>query len=219
MCRYTNLYHYCINTVDLTSLADHPRIIVSTPTKKKKKKKDVVLTSFLSLFIVNQVVNQMLKSSNPDINLHHHVAKVRKTLDERLHKGMWEMIQQELVPLGCNALKPIGGYFIWLQLPSGIVCDDVQQVIRDHNIDISFGNTALFMVPNGDNEDDESYIRLCFAHYDTETLQAGIQRLAQAIRLSSTQSQDPNTWTLLPKGGKSSPNGTTSTTLNQQNPI
>ncbi|CAO3591432.1 unnamed protein product [Absidia cylindrospora] len=133
---------------------------------------------------MNQVVNQMLKSTDPELSLHHHVAKVRNTLQERLHKGMWETIQQDLVPLGCDpgASIPQGGYFLWLKLPLGINCNDVQQVIKTHGFKVSFGNTGLFMVPTSPS-DEEPYIRLCFAHYTVDTIQTGIHLLAQAIQL------------------------------------
>ncbi|ORZ23603.1 hypothetical protein BCR42DRAFT_138961 [Absidia repens] len=127
----------------------------------------------------------MLKSTDPELSLHHHVAKVRNTLQERLHKGMWETIQQDLVPLGCDpgASIPQGGYFLWLKLPLGIQCNDVQQVIKAHGLKVSFGNTGLFMVPSNEPVTDESYIRLCFAHYTVDTIQTGIHLLAQAIQL------------------------------------
>lgn len=153
---------------------------------------------------MNQLVNQMLKStpsssliseeSDININIHRHIQNLRHELKERLHKGMWEPIQHHLLPLGCQVpgqQPPTGGYFLWLKLPTGIVCQDIQRMIQQHQINISFGNTSLFRVPVAEkntlqqqkDEERDDYIRLCFAHYPIESLQFGIRELARAIQL------------------------------------
>ncbi|KAI9301709.1 pyridoxal phosphate-dependent transferase [Cunninghamella echinulata] len=153
---------------------------------------------------MNQLVNQMLKStssssliseeSDININIHRHIQNLRHELKERLHKGMWEPIQHHLLPLGCQVpgqQPPTGGYFLWLKLPTGIVCQDIQRMIQQHQINISFGNTSLFRVPvvekntlqQQKDEERDDYIRLCFAHYPIESLQFGIRELARAIQL------------------------------------
>lgn len=151
---------------------------------------------------MNQLVNQMLKASEEsDINIHVHIESLSKELKQRLHQGIWEPIQKELIPLGCDTGKqpPKGGYFLWLKLPKGIVCQDLQQIIKKHQLPISFGNTSIFKVPTTDDnikminnnnsikkvneEEGDIYIRLCFAHYLIDQLQFGIQQLAKAIQL------------------------------------
>ncbi|CAO3628751.1 unnamed protein product [Cunninghamella blakesleeana] len=155
---------------------------------------------------MNQLVNQMLKASEEsDINIHVHIQTLAKELKQRLHQGIWEPIQKELIPLGCQTTlePPKGGYFLWLRLPKGIVCQDLQQIIKKHQLPISFGNTSIFKVPtskdnlkviqqvihNKKEEDEEGdiYIRLCFAHYPIDQLQFGIQQLTKAVQLSKEE--------------------------------
>ncbi|KAL9558926.1 hypothetical protein PS6_001037 [Mucor atramentarius] len=125
-------------------------------------------------YLSSQIINEMLI----DHSLHHHIEFLKKTHADRLYNGLFEPIQRELVPLGCSIdIRPKGGYFVWLRVP--IPGSQLMDITRRHNIDVGVGLGTLFTVTKS-NEDDY-YVRLSFAHYDTKTLQLGVTRLKQAI--------------------------------------
>ncbi|KAK4509681.1 uncharacterized protein ATC70_006983 [Mucor velutinosus] len=125
-------------------------------------------------YLSSQIINEMLI----DGSLHYHIEFLKKTHADRLYHGLYEPIQKELVPLGCSIdIRPKGGYFVWLRVP--IPGSQLMEITRQHNIDVGVGLGTLFTVTKR-NEDDY-YVRLSFAHYDTKTLQLGVTRLKQAL--------------------------------------
>ncbi|CAO3669699.1 hypothetical protein G6F70_004711 [Rhizopus microsporus] len=128
-------------------------------------------------YLSSQIINTMMKQ---DV-LHHHVAYIREVLSDRLHNGLWHPIQKHLVPLGCRVtIKPKGGYFVWLTLPFST--DKLIDIIQTHKIELQVGAGTLFNVKKNVDCD----VRLCFAHYDTSTLQEGVDRLKKAILIGLT---------------------------------
>jgi DNA-binding transcriptional MocR family regulator len=119
-----------------------------------------------------------------DNSLHEHIQFLKATHKDRLYNGLWEPIQQHLIPLGCSIdIKPKGGYFVWLRLP--IKAHQLMEITRQSHIDVGVGLGTLFFV-NQKNED-EYLVRLSFAHYDTKTLQLGVTRLKQALKIGIKQ--------------------------------
>ncbi|KAG0185172.1 hypothetical protein DFQ28_009844 [Apophysomyces sp. BC1034] len=147
---------------------------------------------------VIQIVHQMLVT--PYISLYDHVESLRDIMKTRLHKGLWVPIQNSLVPLGCSARLPSGGYFIWLRLPTGVTCDQLEKTIAMHDIPVKFGHEKLFLVPGSHTDlDTLNHIRLCFAHCPTHDLQQGIVHLTKAIRLTKelNESEDGTSWSIV----------------------
>lgn len=139
--------------------------------KEKDHKKNFTYFS-LSLKKASQIVNVMLKNNA----LESHIQFLRKELSDRLYIGLWEPIQEHLIPLGCRvALKPNGGYFIWLTLP--FRNQKLVEIIKDHNLQLDVGVGELFRVQKPMDCD----IRLSFSHYDVSILQEAIGRLKQAV--------------------------------------
>lgn len=99
---------------------------------------------------------------------------------------MISAIEVNLLPLGVKIPQPdrdvVGGYFIWLTLPSSLRGAAVaQRAKKEENLIVAQGE--LFEVP-GDT-DHASFphdLRLCFAWEDEDKLAEGIQRLASVIR-------------------------------------
>jgi DNA-binding transcriptional MocR family regulator len=113
-----------------------------------------------------------------------------------------DAVREHLVPLGVKLPQQdreiVGGYFIWLRLPSHIRANLLARRCKDtHNLVIADG--PLFEVP-GDaylkpqNENAEKDargnaaptafpydIRLCFAWEEEEALVEGVERLASVI--------------------------------------
>jgi len=99
---------------------------------------------------------------------------------------MISAIETNLLPLGVKISQPdrdvVGGYFIWLTLPSSLRGAAVaQRAKEEENLIVAQGE--LFEVP-GDT-DHASFphdLRLCFAWEDEDKLAEGIRRLASVIR-------------------------------------
>ena len=98
---------------------------------------------------------------------------------------MISAIEKYLIPLGVALPQPIsdvvGGYFIWLSLPSPLHADQVAtRAKEDENLIIAPG--SLFAV-HGDSEgqDLEGKVRLCFSCEDEHLLGEGISRLSKVV--------------------------------------
>ncbi|KAF1950094.1 PLP-dependent transferase [Byssothecium circinans] len=106
----------------------------------------------------------------------------------RRYQKMLTAINEELIPLGVRLPQTdrdiVGGYFIWLTLPSPLKGAIVaQRAKEEENVVVAQGE--IFQVP-GDSEHDgthfENDIRICFAWEEEEMLAEGIQRLGRVIR-------------------------------------
>lgn len=96
-------------------------------------------------------------------------------------------IRAELVPLGAVLLPSppvVGGYFIWVKLPSPLRASDLAPfAIQKYGVKIAPG--GLFQVQGDtsfDNSTIDSCIRLCFAWEELENFTEGVSRLAKAMR-------------------------------------
>lgn len=100
-----------------------------------------------------------------------------------------EAIKTHLVPLGVKVSEVslegrdvYGGYFIWLELPSGLSAERVAGVAKaSENLIVAQGN--MFEV-YGDEEAVrfERWLRVCFAWEGEELLVEGIERLGRIIK-------------------------------------
>ena len=118
--------------------------------------------------------------------LQRHVLDTLQPSYSSRYRSMISAIETNLLPLGVKIPQPdrdvVGGYFIWLTLPSSLRGAAVaQRVKKEENLIVAQGE--LFEVP-GDT-DHASFphdLRLCFAWEDEDRLAEGIRRLASVIR-------------------------------------
>jgi hypothetical protein len=101
---------------------------------------------------------------------------------------MMAAIEAELVPLGVTTPQldrdVVGGYFVWLSLPSSLHGTAVaQRAKEEENLIVAPG--ALFEVPGDASHLKTRFthdLRLCFAWEDEAALGEGVRRLANVIR-------------------------------------
>ncbi|KAI8367682.1 uncharacterized protein BYT42DRAFT_135259 [Radiomyces spectabilis] len=130
----------------------------------------------------SQIISEMLTASDFHVNLHNHVQFLRVTLRVRLHQGLWGPYLRYLMPLGCKAHLPAGGYFLWVKLPPRITHIQVKEQIRQHELGVNVGAGDLFFVPGVNHGDTHlTFVRLCFAHYSVDKLREAVVLLAKAI--------------------------------------
>lgn len=133
--------------------------------------------------LTSTFISEMLQNGA----LEKHISTVLQPAYQKRYTIMMRAIQQYLVPLGISVSKIslegedlFGGYFIWFDLPEGMVAEVVAAKAQEkENLIVAHGN--LFEV-NGDADVkfDES-VRVCFAWEDEECLEEGIKRLARVV--------------------------------------
>lgn len=103
------------------------------------------------------------------------------------YRKMIQAITRDLIPLGVRLPQMdreiVGGYFIWLALPSPLTGAELaQRAKEEENVVVAQGD--IFEVP-GDSEHPgtkfSNAIRICFAWEDEDMLDEGIKRLAHVI--------------------------------------
>ena len=99
---------------------------------------------------------------------------------------MISAIENHLLPLDVRLPQGdreiVGGYFIWITLPSPLTADDVA-IEAQHEENLILAPGPLFGVyGDADVEGLKGELRLCFAWEDEELLYEGIQRLSKVIR-------------------------------------
>mmetsp|Transcript_58172 Transcript_58172/g.142232 ORF Transcript_58172/g.142232 Transcript_58172/m.142232 type:complete len:505 (+) Transcript_58172:264-1778(+) len=84
---------------------------------------------------------------------------------------------------------PTGGYFLWVFVDGNIPFELDDPNFRlycstEHNVDFKTGTSCSSSSQDQQEEHQQPFascIRLCFAYYDSETLEQGVQRLCRAI--------------------------------------
>ena len=117
--------------------------------------------------------------------LQHHILHVLQPAYARRHESMIRAIGEDLVPLGVTLPQAdreiVGGYFIWLTLPSPLQAEEVAANAKKHeSLIIAAG--PLFSV-HGDEKavDLSSDVRVCFTWEDEAKLIEGIKRLGHVV--------------------------------------
>ncbi len=76
----------------------------------------------------------------------------------------------------CSFVAPLGGFFVWLQLPAGRTAATTQEVAAKLGVNFQAGTRF------GTGAALSQYVRLSFAYYEHADLTEGVKRLARALR-------------------------------------
>ncbi|OQO05759.1 hypothetical protein B0A48_09853 [Cryoendolithus antarcticus] len=108
------------------------------------------------------------------------------------YAGIMRAINAHLLPLRFTIPQSdrdvVGGYFVWLGLPAGLMAVDLARICKtEENVIVAAGE--MFEVPGDQELTFPANIRLCFAWEDEKLLIEGIQRIGKvaAKLLSETQ--------------------------------
>jgi 2-aminoadipate transaminase len=113
------------------------------------------------------IVRELIEAGDLEKNVAGLIATYRSRLavmDAALHRELPQAIFK----------TPQGGFFFWVRLPG---VDTIQLRDEARAFNVGFRQGALFS-SRGDMPD---YIRLCYAFYDEENIEDGIQRLRQCL--------------------------------------
>ncbi|KAK9591830.1 Valine--pyruvate aminotransferase [Aspergillus fumigatus] len=115
-----------------------------------------------------------------------HLTGVLQPAYARRYHVMMSSIRKHLLPLGVglpDSSEVVGGYFIWVRLPSPLRAADIVQLAqKTQNLRVAAGE--IFQIP-GDSVDRGNdfhvFLRLCFAWSEEDQLAEGVRRLGCVI--------------------------------------
>jgi DNA-binding transcriptional MocR family regulator len=105
------------------------------------------------------------------------VARACRLLRAR-RDAMLAALDDEFPP-GARWSRPHGGYFLWLDLPEGVLAADL--LARGQEAGVTFVKGSDFYAPEGG----ESSLRLAFSFPSIDEIREGIRRLARLVREAS----------------------------------
>jgi 2-aminoadipate transaminase len=83
---------------------------------------------------------------------------------------------EQYMPDGTSWTVPTGGFFIWLTLPEGVYCDEIQPIAAERGVAIGLG--TMFYVHGGGRDK----VRLSYSFNDHDTIDHGIKVLANIVK-------------------------------------
>jgi len=113
-----------------------------------------------------------------------HILETLQPAYARRHALLLQAIRKYLLPLGCGLVQSdrtvVGGYFVWLSLPEGVVAEELAQKCKEEeNVIIAPGH--LFEIPGDKSIGFANYARFSFAWEEEEAMQEGVRRVARAL--------------------------------------
>jgi DNA-binding transcriptional MocR family regulator len=120
----------------------------------------------------SSVVGQMIDEYLEDNDINEHIEEINDLYRDR-RDAMIDGLKRYL-PEECDFTEPLGGFFIWLELPEDVVA----QEILDNYGDVTFiESSTLFPVSHRRN-----CMRLNFTGVNDEEIEEGCRRLGDAIK-------------------------------------
>ena len=121
-------------------------------------------------FIAQATVHEFLRRGNFESNL----ARVNGLLKAR-RDAMLEAFEQHM-PADATWSRPEGGYFIWLDVPSGP--DTAELLVQAEAAGVTFVKGTDFFVPGGGGE---RSLRLAYSFVSPEEIAEGVAKLAPLL--------------------------------------
>ena len=133
------------------------------------------LNELKSLGISNHAsgLASMIVAEYLENNLEEHIENHIKILTAK-RDFIMELLKKELSD-SCKWLKPRGGLFCWIELPSTVNLSLLQKLAADQQVEYSPG--SQFDV----DEREIPYLRLSYTHMSFADIQEGIERLAKCL--------------------------------------
>ena len=113
------------------------------------------------------IIHELIEAGDLEKN----IALLQKTYQSRLN--VMDTALKEMLP-SVEYTLPQGGFFFWLRI-QGQNTTELRQRAKDFKVDFRPG--ALFSAEKGMQE----YMRLCFASYDEDGIQKGVERLGRCL--------------------------------------
>ena len=113
-------------------------------------------------------------------------------------------IETQLTPLGFalpqKDRQVVGGYFVWLALPSALSANVLASRCKDAGVIVAPG--PIFEVPGDDSVQFDEHVRLCFSWEAEAKLEAGVQLIARVAKELIEESEGTREgYVIVEKGG------------------
>jgi 2-aminoadipate transaminase len=118
---------------------------------------------------LGRVIAEMIRNGDLD----RHIVNLRRTYLRKL-----ERVEDALAKYTADYatyVRPLGGFFLWLQLRPGLNSRDVQQAANERGVIVGQG-PQFFADGNATN-----HVRLAFSYVAMEEIEEGIHRLGEAM--------------------------------------
>ncbi|MDL2225758.1 PLP-dependent aminotransferase family protein [Eubacteriales bacterium OttesenSCG-928-M02] len=103
-----------------------------------------------------------------------HIERIRETYRKRRDLALETL--GRVLPPGIAYTRPMGGLFLWVELPEGINARDVLEKCIERNVAFVPGGSFF---PNGNREDT---FRINFSNMDEERIVIGLERLGEVLK-------------------------------------
>jgi 2-aminoadipate transaminase len=113
--------------------------------------------------------------------LDHHVPTIRALYKQQC-AAMLAALEREMAGLGLTWNRPVGGMFLWVQLPQGM--NAVALLAKAVEKGVAFVPGAAFYATHAEGGAIESTLRLSFVTASVDQINTGMMALAAAIRES-----------------------------------
>jgi 2-aminoadipate transaminase len=110
--------------------------------------------------------------------LEEHIKLIRRVYGER-RDVMLEALE-EFCPPEVTWTRPLGGLFLWVELPVGMDCHQLFDAALKQNVAFVPGDS--FYAPSGYAEEGLRHLRLNFSNAKPERIREGVRRLALAMK-------------------------------------
>ncbi|KAJ1552573.1 hypothetical protein HK405_010799 [Cladochytrium tenue] len=140
----------------------------------------------------NHLTSGILGSAIETGSLKENLALMKSVLEKRMC-AMYDYLRENL-PKSVAMTKPLGGYFIWIELPRGVDTFEIFHAVKAGSsyrgkpvpqLKVSFAPGNLF-------SSDASHghcLRLTYAHYNEEQLLKGLERLVHVLKICVSASE------------------------------
>lgn len=118
--------------------------------------------------VMGSIAQRVIESGDLD----RHIDGLRSTFAERC-AALVEALRASIPQARFTA--PRGGYFVWIDLPPGLEAGPLREAALEHGVAFCPGPRCAV------ERDLSGSIRLCFAFYEADELQRGVERLAPLV--------------------------------------
>ena len=118
---------------------------------------------------LGRVIAEMMRNGDLD----RHIENLRRIYLRKLER-VEDALERYASPYA-SYTRPLGGFFLWLQLRPGLNSRDVQVAANEKGVVVGQG-PQFFADGNATN-----YIRLAFSYVAMEEIEEGIHRLGEAM--------------------------------------
>ena len=123
--------------------------------------------------MAQRIVVDLMRSNKMALHIDELISEMR------LHRDVMVDAFSEQIP-DAKVRVPGGGYFLWVELPTGTDAERVAELALEHGVEVSTGR--LCFAEDGPS----NFLRMAYSFVDPETIRQGVVKLGKAYRHYTT---------------------------------